>query len=108
MLLEVSSPENFNQIINDNPKVCMEFFAPWCPHCQHFFPTVEAFAKQQEGKVVVAQTSLDKFPQLFEQYGVNDFPCVIYFQDGQPIARTLGDQSLQDLDAFLANAESQA
>lgn len=108
MLQEVTSVQDFQNIISTNPKVCMEFFAPWCPHCQHFFPVVEAFARQQEGKVAVAQVSIDQFPQIFQEYGVNDFPCVMYFANGQPVARTLGDQSLDDLDKFLEKAQSMA
>ena len=32
---------NYNEIINSNKVVLVEFFASWCPHCQRMMPVVE-------------------------------------------------------------------
>ncbi len=96
MITEVTSPENFQNIIESHPQVLMEFFADWCPHCQAFQPVLEAASSELEANgIFVAQVDYVKFPDLFSEYGVESFPTMVFFQNGQPIASTSGERPEQ-------------
>lgn len=41
----VLNPDNFHRFIDKNPLVLMEFYAPWCGHCQNLGPHFRAAAK---------------------------------------------------------------
>ena len=45
----VLNPDNFHRFINKNPLVLMEFYAPWCGHCQNLGPHYRAAAKALSG-----------------------------------------------------------
>ena len=32
---------DYNEVINSEPVVLVEFYASWCPHCQRMMPVVE-------------------------------------------------------------------
>lgn len=107
MIIQVQSAEQFNQILQDNPQVLMEFYASWCPHCQAFYPILEQASAQlnQEG-VVVAQTEIDTFQQLANEYQVQTIPTLIYFSNGTETDRTSGERPVQAVYEFVQQAQN--
>lgn len=92
----VESTDQFYQIVNDNANVLMEFFASWCPHCQAFQPVLEASAAQlQSMGVVLAQTEIDQFANLANEFNVESIPTLIFFKNGQPVLRSTGERDEQ-------------
>ena len=49
----VIDPEK-NEVIGDKPWM-IDFFAPWCPHCQHLAPTWDELHQKHEEELNVAK-----------------------------------------------------
>ena len=45
---------NYNEIINSNKVVLVEFFASWCPHCQRMMPVVAEVKEKERGEMSLA------------------------------------------------------
>lgn len=61
----------------------VEFYAPWCPHCQHFAPEVERLAlaaQRLNGGASLAVATVDcvKFAASCVAYGVDSFPTLMW------------------------------
>lgn len=98
----VESVDQFNEIIQNNPNVLMEFFATWCPHCQAFQPVLEAASTQLESEgVFVAQTEIDQFSNLANDFNVESIPTIIFFKNGQEVLRSTGERDEQAVFAFV-------
>lgn len=88
MITNITSVPQFEEVINNNPEVLVEFYASWCPHCQHFAPLLEEAASQLP--IPVARVEIDQNPELTGYFQVNDIPTLILFENGQPVARNVG------------------
>lgn len=74
---------NFSEFIKKNRYVLVEFYAPWCGHCQALAPEYAAAATVLKGeKVVLAKVEATEESELAEKYEVQGFPTIYFFIDG--------------------------
>lgn len=74
---------NFSDVIENNQYVMVEFYAPWCGHCQALAPEYAAAATELKGKkVVLAKVDATEESELAHEYDVQGFPTVHFFVDG--------------------------
>ncbi|KAL4802668.1 hypothetical protein BDV18DRAFT_146276 [Aspergillus unguis] len=71
--------KSYNQLIaNSNYTSIVEFYAPWCGHCQNLKPAYEKAAKNLDGLAKVAAVNCDEDAnkQFCGQMGVQGFPTL--------------------------------
>jgi protein disulfide-isomerase A1 len=74
---------NFTDFIEANRYVMVEFYAPWCGHCQSLAPEYAAAATELKGdKVALAKVDATEESELAEKFEVQGFPTVLFFVDG--------------------------
>ncbi|XP_078094204.1 protein disulfide-isomerase A6 isoform X2 [Mustelus asterias] len=71
---------NFNtEVIQSDELWMVEFYAPWCGHCQSLAPEWKKAASALKGIVKVGAVDADKHQSLGGQYGVQGFPTIKLF-----------------------------
>lgn len=74
------NPSNFQDEVMDSSEVSIvEFYAPWCGHCQALKPEYSKAAAALKGVVKVAAVDADKHKELGSQYQVRGFPTIKIF-----------------------------
>ncbi|OVA10144.1 Thioredoxin [Macleaya cordata] len=73
---------NFSDFVEKNRYVMVEFYAPWCGHCQALAPEYAAAATELKGEVVLAKVDATEENELAQKYDVQGFPTVYFFIDG--------------------------
>ncbi len=79
--------QNFDEIINANTHVLVEFYAPWCGHCKKLAPEYAAAAaelKASGNKAVLAKLDADSEKELGKKFEVEGFPTLKWFVNGKP------------------------
>lgn len=57
----------------------VEFFAPWCGHCQSLAPEYEKAAQALQGIVAVAAVNVDESKEVAATFGIRGFPTIKLF-----------------------------
>ncbi|XP_029451753.1 protein disulfide-isomerase A6 [Rhinatrema bivittatum] len=74
------TPTNFNsEVIQSDSLWLVEFYAPWCGHCQRLTSDWKKAATALKGVVKVGAVDADKHQSLGGQYGVGGFPTIKVF-----------------------------
>ncbi|HZY81787.1 MAG TPA: thioredoxin [Cyclobacteriaceae bacterium] len=86
----VLTDANFDQIIQSDKPVLVDFWAEWCGPCKMIGPAVEELANDYEGKAVVAKLNVDENPQTTAKFGVRSIPTLLVFRKGQVVDKQIG------------------
>ena len=57
--------ETFNEIINADKPVLIDFYATWCGPCKTMAPIVEQLGKEVQGKARVLKIDVDNLGAIF-------------------------------------------
>lgn len=89
--------DNFNEVIKN--KVLVDFYATWCGPCKMLSPVLEELSKEID--IDIVKIDVDKNESLAKEYKVMSIPCLILFENGKEIKRTLGFKSKEELKEFI-------
>lgn len=82
---------NFEEEVLKSDKLSViDFWAPWCGPCLALGPTIEALAKEYEGRVLVGKVNVDENPKLSVDYGITSIPAVLFIKNGQVVDKQIG------------------
>ena len=94
--------DNFEQeVIRSELPVLVDFWATWCGPCRMVGPVVAEIAEEYEGKIKVGKVNVDDEVPLAAEFEVSAIPTIVRIDGGKVTARTMGYQSLEQLEAAL-------
>ncbi len=81
---------NFEEVVlKHTGKVLVDFNAEWCGPCKMLKPSLEAVAAHSSDAKIVS-VNIDDAEELAEQYNVASIPCLVLFENGKEVKRSVG------------------
>lgn len=83
----------FNELINGEKPVLVDFHATWCGPCKAMSPVIKDVAKKMKDKATVIKIDVDKNPQLSNALNIRGVPTFVIYHKGEIKWRASGMQS---------------
>jgi thioredoxin 1 len=103
MATQPVSDANFNEFVNSDKPVLIDFWAEWCGPCKMLGPVIEEISNEYDGKLTVGKLDVDSNPRTAQQYGVMSIPTMLVFKKGEVVKQLVGYRPKNDLVAQLAD-----
>jgi len=88
--VEVSDRTFKDEILDFPGPVLLEFYAPWCGHCQRLSPVLDQLASEYANRAKIAKLNVDQNSITASQYAIRSTPSLFFFKGGKLLERVLG------------------
>lgn len=89
---------SFQEILDDEKPVLVDFFAEWCGPCKVMAPELKKLVERQGDQLRVIKVDVDKNPQAAAHYGIQGVPTLILFKKGRQLWRQSGAMTAAQLE----------
>ena len=98
--------EQFQQMIQRDKPVLVDFWAPWCGYCRRIGPAYEKVAEEYGDRLAVVKINIDEEGTLAEEARVEVIPTLILYRDGKAVDSIVNPGSKAAIDQFIQEALS--
>ncbi|GGE32313.1 MULTISPECIES: thioredoxin [Sphingobacterium] len=88
---------SFNEILQKNSLVLIDFSAAWCGPCQMLAPILKEVKDEMGDKLSIIKIDIDKNQTVANKFHVQGVPTLILYKDGNQVWRQSGLQPKHEL-----------
>jgi len=92
---------NFNDIINTDQLVLVDFYADWCGPCKMLAPILKQVKHELKDAIKIIKIDVDKNNVIASKYQVRGVPTMLLFKNGSQLWRQSGVLQKNDIIATI-------
>ncbi len=94
--------QNFEEFINSEKTVLIDFWAPRCSYCKQISPIIDEIATEMEGKVKVGKVNVDEESELAGEFRVKSIPYLAVIKDKEVVKTAIGFMNKREIMELLS------
>lgn len=88
---------NFQDIINKDTPVLVDFSAEWCGPCKALAPILKQVKEKLGDRITILKVDVDRNPSISGALQITGVPTMILYRNGQQLWRQSGVMPLHSL-----------
>lgn len=91
--------ENYEEFLENNEQVVLDFWATWCGPCVYMDPIIEKMAEKFDEKVKFGKVNVEENKKTPSKFEVQSLPCILFIKDGgikEKITGKLDEDEFED------------
>lgn len=93
--------KNFNELINSETPVLVDFSAEWCGPCKMMTPILEQLKSTMGDSIKIIKIDVDSNQELSSKYNIRNVPTLKVFQNGKEKWSGAGVRQADNLAAII-------
>ena len=81
--------KDFDNIINHNKSILIDFYADWCGPCRALGPVLEEISNEKHN-FNIGKVNVDEEKELASRFKIRSIPTMIVFENGNEVERVVG------------------
>ena len=91
----------FQEIINSERPVLIDFFATWCQPCKVQSSVLTSVKDNIGDGARIIKVDIDQYPSIAAEYGVRSVPTIAVFKNGELLYKQSGVHDVNTLNGLL-------
>jgi len=92
---------NFEEIIQSEKPVILDFWAEWCGPCRAISPIIEELSEELQDKMTIGKVNVDDNVELSEKFQIRTIPTILVLKGGEIVGKHVGATSKSELVKFI-------
>ena len=92
---------NFNEIMQSEKPVILDFWAEWCGPCRAISPIIEELSEELQDKMTIGKVNVDDNAELSEKFQIRTIPTILVLKGGEIVGKYVGSTSKSELIKFI-------
>ena len=98
--MKTMNAQLFQQALQGEKPVLVEFWAPWCVYCRRIAPAMDKIQDQFDEEILIGQVNIDDEPQLSDQEQIEVIPTFVLYKGGKAVASIVAPESKAAIESF--------
>ena len=98
---EVTEADFQEKVLGAEKPVLVDFWAEWCGPCKAIAPTIDAVAKDYQGRAKITKLNVDQNIATSSRYNIKGIPTLLLFKNGMVKEQIVGSTSKESISKII-------